>query len=566
VPDIASFAVDDGFAYGVPTGVEVEVGARVRIRVGGRRLRGYVTAVLSELPERELAPIDGVVGSVRSFTEQDLAFLRWVATHYVTPLSTILKRTTPPNVPTGDAPDRVPSRPHRAGEFRSRASRAPHHATVIEELREVAGGASAMVIVPSSVEAVSMAEAIRRACPQTVVLATSDLRDAEVTEAWVEAATRPGTVLVGTREIVLWPVVALERIVVVEDARRVMKSPSTPTLGVREIAIERARRHGLPVTFVSPMPSLDVLASDPRRVDDPGRLWSLVEVVDRREEPPGSGPVMERTAAAIASSAARGESVFVLVPRRRYARAFRCRRCGTLRRCSVCGSGVDPTDACMRCATVAGPCTTCGARTWFGIGAGIGSVVDSLVRRIGEAVGPAGEGRAVTVGTERDLLSSGPVALAVAVDVDAWSLAPTYRAAEDTLRLLARLGQLVVRGRGHRCLVQTADPGQPVVEAFRSGRYEAFQEAELEVRRQSRLPPVGELIAIETSGAPESLEARIGQLETATVLGPARVGDRLRWLVQGTDLAPTRIELRAIVGKLRDAGASVRVDVDPIDL
>ena len=53
VPDIASFAVDDGFTYRVPENLAVTVGSRVRIRVGGRRMRGFVTAVFGEQPERE---------------------------------------------------------------------------------------------------------------------------------------------------------------------------------------------------------------------------------------------------------------------------------------------------------------------------------------------------------------------------------------------------------------------------------------------------------------------------------------------------------------------------------
>ena len=83
--------------------------------------------------------------------------------------------------------------------------------------------------------------------PMTV----AELEDRDVTASWVTAATQPGTVLVGTREIAVWPVASLGRIVVVEDARRVMKSPSTPTLGVREVALERARRLGIPITFIS---------------------------------------------------------------------------------------------------------------------------------------------------------------------------------------------------------------------------------------------------------------------------------------------------------------------------
>ena len=45
VPDLPTFAVDDGFAYEVPPGVEVEVGALVRVPLGGRRVPGFVVAM-----------------------------------------------------------------------------------------------------------------------------------------------------------------------------------------------------------------------------------------------------------------------------------------------------------------------------------------------------------------------------------------------------------------------------------------------------------------------------------------------------------------------------------------
>ena len=567
VPDIASFAVDDGFAYGVPEGLDVDVGDRVRIRVSGRRLRGYVTARISEPPTRTLAPVDGVVGTLPSFGERELPLLRWAATHYVSPLSIILKRTTPPNVPRGQAAETTTGPRETTHSVRSRASRAPHLTAVAAEVASVPDASSVMIIVPTTGEAASMAASLSAQQARPVVFASSDLSDREVTASWVAAATQPGTVLVGTREIALWPVNGLARIIVVEDSRRVMKSPSTPTIGVREVASERARTAEIPITFISPLPSLEVLSTATERLDPAGRLWSLVEVMDRREEPPGVGPVFERTTAAIAATATGGGTAFVLVPRRRYAGAYRCRRCGTLRRCAVCGSGVEPGAACARCGAEAGPCVSCGNDSWYGIGAGVGSVVDAISRRLGGDVGTAGDGRPVTVGTERDLLTTEPVSLAVAVDVDRLTLAPNYRASEDALRLLARLGQLVVRGRGHRCIVQTADPTQPVIEAFRSGRYEDFQRAERMTRMSAQLPPGGQLIAIETSGASEDLQDPILDLGGgAQVLGPAPVGDRIRWLVQGKDLTAARVGLRQIVGRLRDAGARVRVDVDPIDL
>jgi len=66
VPDVASFAVDDGFAYAVPEGMAVEVGSLVRVPLGGRRVRGWVVAV-GEPPRPRLRPLLAVSGNLAVF-------------------------------------------------------------------------------------------------------------------------------------------------------------------------------------------------------------------------------------------------------------------------------------------------------------------------------------------------------------------------------------------------------------------------------------------------------------------------------------------------------------------
>lgn len=182
-------------------------------------------------------------------------------------------------------------------------------------------------------------------------------------------------------------------------------------------------------------------------------------------------------------------------------------------------------------------------------------------------VGTATDSAPVTVGTERDIRTAGAVRLAVAVDVDTLTMAPHYRAGEDALRLLVRLANLVERGRGNRCLVQTADASQPVVRALRSGRFEEFMRAELAVRTTAGFPPTGALIAIEVAPPYEGVDDLVAPLrDLAQVHGPAEGTDRMRYLIQGRDLDPLRLQMRSVVRTLRDRGSKVRVDVDPIDL
>lgn len=567
VPEIASFSVDDGFMYRLPSEFDVGVGSRVRIRVGGRRMRGFVTAVFDVEPDRRLVDVDGVVGSCRVFDEGHLTLVRWAARHYITPVATVLKRTAPPNVPRTRRPVLERPVPGKRTPLRYRIGSAPHGQHIAEGIADAPPEATIVVVAPTVIEVDQIADAIERRTGRPVVTAHSSLPAKDVTAAWQAAMTRAGTILVGTREIALWSIPSAAQWIVVEDARRVMRSPSTPTLSVRSIALERHRTFGTPTSVVGPLPSLELVHAGVMIVGEPGRQWPLVEVLDRNEEPPGSSVLMEATRSAIAGAVRQGGSVFVLVPRRAHASAERCVTCQELRRCASCGSAAFTDGSCARCDQPMATCPSCGGRLWRPLGAGIGVVVDDLGRLVGRDVGRAGDGRAVTVGTERDLLGMSGCRLAVAVDVDGMTLAPHYRAAEDALRTLVRLAQTVERGRGHRCVVQTSDPHQAVIAALRSGRSEAFLSDQAQRRRRAGFPPFGELIALEVAdidGADDVVRSSLEGL--ATVHGPARVGERDRWLITGHDLSRARLALRRGVGTMRDRGARVRVDVDPIDL
>ncbi len=568
VPDIPSFAVDDGFTYLVPEGLDVAVGSRVRVRVSGRRRKGFVTAVFDPPAGRKLIPIDGLSGTVPGFDERHLETLRWAASHYVAPLSTLLKRTMPPNVSRGDpAPGDVA--PPQAARFQVVVSDATTHADRLVPIIADAVGrrAGIMVVAPTVVEVARIAATLEEDFGDMVVTATSSSPARDATRSWTRAATDPPVVLVGTREICLWPVRALHAIVVVEDSRRVMKSPATPTIGVREVAVRRARAEGLTVTFLTPMPSPETLALEPVLDRPSGRWWPPVEVADRNEEPPGGGLLLERTRAALLANLREGGSAFVLVPARGYAPAFRCIACGELRRCPGCGAAATRAGECRRCDRQLGPCTACGGDRFQALGAGIGSVRDAIARFAGDAVGVAGEDGPITVGSERDMVDHPAVDLAVAVDLDGASHAPTYRASEDALRLHVRLAHLVGKGRGKRLLVQTARPDQPVVTALLSGNADPFLERLIRERRRAAFPPFGQLIALETTDTPQ-VRSDVDEIirPLATVHGPALRHGRVRWLLQGRDLDRARLALRNVVGAWRDRGIRVRVDVDPIDL
>jgi len=546
----------------------------VRVKVSGRRLKGFVTAVFEADEKRRLLKIEGVSGDIPSFDEKMLSTLRWAALHYVTPLSVLLKRTIPPNVPK--RPTLSPPESSAGGVLPPAISEKIYHigsppygASIAGVIDNVAvSGSNVAVIAPSAIEIREIADHLTTIYGDRVVCATSSMSASDVTDSWAHMAAGRGTILVGTRETMFWPFGNVGLVLIVEDGRRVMRSPGTPTLNVRDVISKRSTVEGFPLEFFGPVPTLEALAMGASTIAPNQRQWPMVEVVDRGEEPPGAAVLTERVKSAIRGAVASQSSVFVLVGSRGYAPAFRCVACGEIRRCDNCSSAASRDDTCRRCGASLGGCTNCGAGRFQALGAGIGRIIDDLSGVVGsDAVGRPEDDRLVTVGTERDLIGVHDMGLSVAVDIDGFTMAPHYRAAEDGLRLLVRLAQTVKKGSGSRCVVQTADPNQPVIAALVHGRSQDFLLTELALRRRFGFPPVGSLIAIETDDIHDAGDLLVEAIAPhASVLGPAKVGERMRWLIQDRDLGAARLALRPVISTLRSKGAKVRVDVDPIDL
>jgi primosomal protein N' len=195
-------------------------------------------------------------------------------------------------------------------------------------------------------------------------------------------------------------------------------------------------------------------------------------------------------------------------------------------------------------------------------------VVEEINHRFGGGVSTAAPGEApILVGTERDLAGLGAVSLAVATSADALARGGGYRAPEEALRQLARLGTIVRKGRGHRMLVQTDTPGSALITALRRADPVPYLESVLVARAKEGFPPASEMLALEVRGRiPEDVEAEIAALGADQVLGPMVIeDDGRRWLISG-DLTRVRQRLRGIIGVWREKGSTVRVDADPIDM
>ena len=576
--------MDEGFSYRVPPPLEgrVGVGAIVRIPLAGRRVRGYVVGLEStsdDEPADKLKDVRALSSEIPTFTDGMLPALLWAAEYYVAPLARVLAKTAPPNLPKRPPGTGLPGIPPAGGPLSGVAEAAAKGAP-LRSVQVVAGagwtelikgavtaplreGRSVLVVAPTVVEAARIAAGLRHDLGARVVEA-SDQNDAAVTAAWSKAATTGGLAVIGTMRVVWWPVRDLSMVVLVEEGRPGMKERQTPTVAAGKLAQARASAEGFHLVTVGRVPTIRALQERLEVIRPPGRLWAPVQVVDRTEDPPGHGLLAERVRRAIAGAVGRGGRVFVFTHRRGYAPAARCVKCRLLRSCPGCGARPDHRTTCSRCGAELGGCSSCGGTRFEPLGAAVGRVIEEVRRLVGDGVGDVPAGRQVMVGTEADLVSVPDSDLAVVVDADGLVRGTNYRAAEDALRVLSRVAATVRRDGRARMMLQTADIRQPVYSALSRADPFPFLGDELAIRRRLALPPFGEVMVVEVAGT-EDGSILDEALESAIVYGPARAGDRLRWMVQGDDLTGVKRKLREAVVHLRRQALRVRVDVDPRD-
>ncbi len=613
LPDVP--AIDKTFDYLVPDsfGDQVRVGTLVRIELQGRRVGAWVVADDVEPPPGvKLRPLAKVTGWGPDQELIDLA--DWAAWRWAGRPASLLGTASPERAVLG-----LPR-----GRSGDEARRAPVPATVVRTGHEALiadafarGEAGAVLRLPPAADMYPVVLAAA-ALGNALVLAPSvgqarhiglRLRRAGVAVALLPkewAVARAGAVVVGSRAAAWAPVRDLAAVVVIDEHDEVYQEERTPTWHARDVAIERARRAGVPCVLVSPTPSLEALAwahrpsrspggtggpSGAVSVSGPGLIvpsrsaeregWPIVDVIDRRKEEPGrAGLYSERLVERLRTP---GRVVCVL-NRKGRARLLACVACGAVTQCEVCQASVVLTDegtlACRRCGAVRpAVCQACGAMKLKNLRAGVTRVreeLEALVREpvveiTGESVDDVdAEARRraarIFVGTEAVLHQVPDAAVVAFLDFDQELLAPRYRAAEQAMALVVRAARLLARGAAERAdarsgrrtlgrvLIQTRQPHHEVIQAALHADPERLAQVELERRTLLNFPPVTALAAVSGAAAPAFVE-RFGSPLGVDVLGPSDG----QWLLR----APDHQTLCAALARTDRPPGRLRLEVDP---
>jgi len=557
---------------------DVRVGTIVRVGLHGRRVRGWVVGLSDEAEtDRPLQPLAKVTGWGPALEVIELA--RWAAWRWAGRVPSLLGTASPPgavrSLPRAGA--RVTGESRRVsdeatGRGQALAVEAFARDTAVVRLApsadrlgfvlEAARHRDALVLAPSVAVATLLAARLR-AKGERVALLPHD---------WAVAAAG-GCVAVGARAAAWGPRPDLGAVLVLDEHDEVYQEERAPTWNARDVVVERARRAGVPCVLLSPSPSLEALSAFPlltptRSEERAG--WPLVEVVDRRHEPPGLGLFSLRLVEAV-RAATGAEPVLCVLNRKGRSRLLACATCGELARCERCDAAVETTGPgqnlrCRRCGLVRpAVCGVCGAGRLKSLRLGVTRAREELEALAGQAVAevtaeapvtPEAREAAVVVGTEAVLHRRASAKLVAFLDFDQELLAPRYRAAEEAMALLVRAARLVgARDGGGRVLVQTRLPEHETLDAALHADPSRLAVVEGARRAALRFPPEAALAAVSGEAA-LAFAAALAERDDVEVMGPA--GDR--WLVRAGDHQHL---CDALAATPRPPGR-LRVEVDPL--
>ena len=556
-------ALGKPFDYSAPD--DIRLGDLVRVELHGRRVAGWVVEVDAQPPPGvALKPIAKVTGWGPPADIVDLA--AWASWRWAGQVPHFLRTASAPNAVRGLPPPPSPARAQTvedplAADALARGRtvlRLPPSADLFPLLVQAARLGPSLVVCSSHAQERHLAARLQRA-GLTVAAHPRD---------WARA--RGGAhVVIGARAAAWAPVPDLAAVVVLDEHEEVHQEEAAPTWHARDVAAERAARAGVPCVVSSPCPSLAALAWGP--VVSPSRTaeragWPVVDVVDRRREDPLRSDLYSERLVELVRS---GQRVVCVLNRKGRAALLVCAACAELARCERCDAAVSMGEgvvACRRCAaTRPVVCQACGAGRLKQRRIGVARAREDLERLarvpVGEVTGDSTEVPAtpVLVGTEA-LLRRVDRADAVAfLDLDAELLAPRYRAAEETMSLLARAARLVGgKAGGGRLLLQTRQPKHEVVQAVLLADPDRAAAVERERRAVLGFPPAASVAHVSGSPAAAYLEPLRTRLDVE-VMGPAADGS---YLVRAGDV---RTLCDALAATPRPPGR-LRVAVDPLRL
>ncbi|TLS49921.1 primosomal protein N' [Paenibacillus antri] len=391
-------------------------------------------------------------------------------------------------------------------------------------------GREAILLVPEISLTPQTVNAFKGRFGDEVAVMHSRLSAGERYDEWRKIARRRVKIAIGARSAIFAPFTNVGLIIIDEEHESSYKQEESPKYHARDVALERASRHGAAVVLGSATPALETYLAAHRGVytllEMPDRAFGQamprVDIVDMRQELRDGNRSMfsARLREALATRLERGEQSVLLLNRRGYSTFVMCRSCGFTAQCPHCDITLTyhrsgRHSRCHYCGYTereATRCPSCESEHIRHFGAGTQRVEEELaklfpgIRTIRMDVDTTSTKGAheklladfrerkadVLLGTQ--MVAKGLdfpfVTLVGVISADTVLRLPDFRAAERTFQLLTQ-----VAGRAGRhqlpgeVVVQTYTPEHYSIQFAQHHDFRGFARRELISRRELGYPP-----------------------------------------------------------------------------
>ncbi|MDP3276838.1 MAG: primosomal protein N' [Deltaproteobacteria bacterium] len=492
-------------------------------------------------------------------------------------------------------------------------------------------GRGALILVPEIALTPQLVNRYRARFGDDLAVLHSGIKDQERHAMWRKLHSGECRVAIGARSAVFAPIRDLGLVLVDEEHDPSFKQDDKFRYHGRDLALLRAHRANAVCVLGSATPSIESFfaASEGRYrlLQLPERATNAplpaVEIVDLRKVgrrgPTGHDLLSLPLVRALDETLDRGEQAILFLNRRGFAPSVRCGGCGKTTQCPSCSVALvlHRREGALRChycdftVPYVGVCISCQSTDVSLIGVGTEKLEQNIVSAFPRArVGrldrdiASGAGAEVVLSklrrNELDILVGTQmvtkghdfprVTLVGVIEADASLALPDFRACERTFQLLSQVaGRAGRKDLYGRVIIQTFQPGHPVLERTKHHDYEGFYHDEIAARRELHYPPYGRLAALRldsldplrVASVAESIARTLREDPEVTrgavrVLGPApspiervRSRTRMQALLSAIERPPLRRVLLRLADRLErepPSGVRVVIDVDPIHM
>ncbi len=557
--------LDQRFTYSFdPEEHDVQVGCRLSVTFGRRKVTAFALKVRSEQPETSftIKNILKVIDTEPLFNDEHIELASWIRTYYFCSLGEALSAMIPSN--RRESKEELPSdteaelkRDVLLSEHQEKAVRA---ITASEDLFHylygvtgsgksevffrvadavIAEGKQVIYLVPEITLTFQLSESLRQRYKERVAVLHSGMTGSKRLRAWKSIQRGDVDIVVGARSAVFAPCSRLGLIIVDEEHEQTYKAGNTPRYHARQVAQKRAMMNQAKLVMGSATPSLESYHQMseglvhrhllPHRVS--GGENPEIHIVDMLRE---KEMISRQLSKQMHATLDRGNQIILFLNRRGFSYFFHCNSCGYEMICPHCSISLTyhkhtGSMVCHYCGFTTPPvrvCPSCGSVDVGYAGFGTQMVEEEIAKKfpsarierldadVGKKKGESGEViRRFQRGETDILLGTQMVAKGLNfqnVDLVGIILAdgtlnlPDFRAAERTFSLLVqvsgRSGRFLKSGK---VIVQTYHPEASSIVKASKGEYEAFYTEELETRKITGFPPYQRLVNITVRGKKE---------------------------------------------------------------